>query len=303
MEKQATIRRRLFDIILLSRPLVLLSTFLSWFYGVSIAIGVGSPLSMERFLFGFASMLFASASIHYVNEYADYETDTLTTRTLVSGGSGVLQKGRVHREIAFICGKICLVLGVLVQILAIYLGFHSLIALPVLVIGIFGGWMYSLPPLKLAWKGLGEIDNALLGACILPFYGYLVMTSYFHLWVLLAVLPITFLAFVNLLAVTWPDRKADLTIGKRTLATILDPKILRTLFFTVFISSLIIHILIWERITPYGVFLAGLPAYLLILYGNFTYTKKETSIEVVIGLHLMIICQSLAWILTRFGIY
>jgi 1,4-dihydroxy-2-naphthoate octaprenyltransferase len=129
------------------------------------------------------------------------------------------------------------------------------------------------------------------------------MTGYFHLWVFLAVLPITFLAFLNLLAVTWPDRIADYTIGKRTLATKLSPKILRILFFSVLITSFIIHVLIWNQIIPNIVFLAGLPAYFLILYGGFKYTKKETSIEVVIGLHLMIISQSFAWILTRFGIY
>jgi len=48
-------------------------------------------------------------------------------------------------------------------------------------------------------------------------------------WVLVAVLPVTFFAFNNLLAVTWPDRKADAEVGKNTLATRLKPGTLKTL--------------------------------------------------------------------------
>jgi len=39
---------------------------------------------------GLAALLPVSAGVHYANEYADYLTDRLTTRTLFSGGSGAL---------------------------------------------------------------------------------------------------------------------------------------------------------------------------------------------------------------------
>ncbi|MBT7347299.1 hypothetical protein HN807_09480 [Candidatus Bathyarchaeota archaeon] len=48
--------------------------------------------------------------------------------------------------------------------------------------------MYSLPP-RLAWRGLGEAWNALLEACLLPYYGFVQMSGSAVPWVLVAVLP------------------------------------------------------------------------------------------------------------------
>jgi 4-hydroxybenzoate polyprenyltransferase len=80
-------------IFLMSRPIVILSTILSWLLGVSIAIGSGANFDPQKVLFGLSVILFSAASIHYVNEYADYETDAFTRRTFFSGGSGILPRG------------------------------------------------------------------------------------------------------------------------------------------------------------------------------------------------------------------
>jgi 1,4-dihydroxy-2-naphthoate octaprenyltransferase len=283
-------------IILMSRPLVLLSTLLSWFLGVSIAIGSGAYFVPQKFLFGLIVILFSAASIHYVNEYADYETDTFTRRTFFSGGSGILPRGKVPREQALILGQLSLIIALLLQIFALLNGIHPPAVLFVTIIGISGGWMYSLPPLKLAWRGLGELDNAFLGACLLPFHGYLVIAGNVDWWVFLAILPISLIAFNHLLIVTWPDRKADAKVGKKTLATLLNPAKLRAIFLAVSALSFLIHLIIWGRVIPTNVFLAGLFAFPFIFYGFFTYTKSERSLSVLFALHFMIIAQSVAWL-------
>ncbi len=43
-----------------------------------------------------------------------------------------------------------------------------------LALGTFLGWMYSLPPLALAWKGWRELDNAVMAGIALPLFGFAV---------------------------------------------------------------------------------------------------------------------------------
>lgn len=123
--------------------------------GVSIAFGTGEPIELAPLGLGFSAMMFVSVSVHYANEYADYQTDALTTRTLYSGGSDVLQSGSVPRKMALQAALITLILVISIELVATFLSVHSWLALIILVIGALGGWMYSLPPLKLAWLVIG----------------------------------------------------------------------------------------------------------------------------------------------------
>ncbi len=71
-------------------------------------------------------------------------------------------------------------------------------------VGILGGiaipgWAYSVGP-ALAWRGLGEVDNAILGGLALPAYGYAVVSGAVGPTVLAACLPFAALVFANLLA-------------------------------------------------------------------------------------------------------
>ena len=97
---------------------------------------------------------------------------------------------------------ILLALGIAIQTSAVLAGIHHWSAWVVLVIGAFGGWMYSLPPLALSWRGWGELTNALLGGTLLPLYGYVTLSGRVEWTFLLVCLPFTLLAFANLLAVT-----------------------------------------------------------------------------------------------------
>lgn len=277
------------------RPLVLVSNILAWLYGVSIALGSGEPMDCTSLGFGFSAMLLVSVSVHYANEYADYQTDALTTRTAYSGGSGVLPKGLVPRKLALQAAEATLILGVSVQLVANSFEIHPWSAMAMLSIGAIGGWMYSLPPLKLAWRGWGELDNALLGANVLPVYGYIVSSRHFEFWVIVACLPFTLLAFNNLLAVTWPDSAADALVGKRTLATRWPIKRLRLLYGVVAILSFLLLLLLSDGILPIEVVVAGFTALPLTLWGTKTYTQNKISHAPVYAMVMMMLTQTLAW--------
>jgi 1,4-dihydroxy-2-naphthoate octaprenyltransferase len=236
-----------------------------------------------------------SASVHYTNEYADHETDALTTQTLYSGGSGVLPSRLVPRSLAMKAAWASLFIGLSVQLFAVSNGAHPWLASTLLLLGAVGGWMCSLPPLRLGWRGWGEILNALLGSNLLPFYGFVTTSGSFDLKVLLACLPVTLIAFTNLLAVTWPDRSPDEIVGKMTLATRWTPKRLRITYRIAVIASFTSLILLEGWILPKEIVLSSLPALPLLIWGAKTYTRNKISTATVYGMVVMIAAQTLVW--------
>jgi 1,4-dihydroxy-2-naphthoate octaprenyltransferase len=295
MSTFSSVQNTLLGLWVMARPLILVSNILAWLYGVSIAFGSSESINVTSMGFGFSAMLLISVSVHYANEYADYQTDALTTRTAYSGGSGVLSKGIVPRKLALRAAGVTLIIGICIQLSANYFGIHHWSAMAVLGIGAISGWMYSLPPLKLAWRGWGELDNALIGANVLPVYGYIVLSGRFDFWVILACLPFTLLAFNNLLAVTWTDSEADARVGKRTLATRWPIKRLRILYSIVATTSFALLLLLSGRILPVEVVIAGFTALPLTLWGAKTYTQNKISHAPVYAMVMMMLTQTLVW--------
>ena len=283
---------QILSIIKLARPLILLSTFSAWLLGVAISFGLGFEFKPYSFCIGLSSMLLAASSIHFVNEYADYETDALTKRTAYSGGSGIIQTGNITRQSVLHYAVITALAALTLQVFAVIYGCQTWETILILIIGTIGGWIYSLPP-SLAWRGLGEAWNTLLVAWLLPFYGFVQMSRTTDTWVLWAVLPVTFLAFNNLLGVTWSDRAADQAVGKKTLATRLEPSTLRTLYLICAILSFA-ALLITDYPPP--VFALSLIAYPLSAMGWRGYTKKEGAGWTVSATHTLIVAQIVAWI-------
>jgi len=58
----------------MSRPIILVSNILVWLLGVAIAFGKGYTIELNRVALSFVAFIIMSASVHYTNEYADYET-------------------------------------------------------------------------------------------------------------------------------------------------------------------------------------------------------------------------------------
>jgi 1,4-dihydroxy-2-naphthoate octaprenyltransferase len=193
----------------MSRPTHLLLIVFVYLVGAAMALALGAELDLARLKFGILPLLLVAISIHYANEYSDVETDSLTTRTLFSGGSGALPDSDLSPEWAIAAARTSLAIGVLLSVYGLLTGQMALAAAFVLVVGAVLGWMYSLPPLALAWKGWGELDNALAGGMALPLYGFAVLAGWPTPAVVAACLPFVTLVYLNLLATTWPDRKAD----------------------------------------------------------------------------------------------
>jgi 1,4-dihydroxy-2-naphthoate octaprenyltransferase len=281
---------------LMSRPSHLLLIIFVYFVGGAMALAQGAELDSAQLGFGILPLVLVSVSIHYANEYSDFETDSLTTRTPFSGGSGALPSSDLSPELAIVAARISLAIGVLLSVYGLMLNRIELVAVLLLFSGVVLGWMYSLPPLKLAWKGWGELDNALAGGMALPLFGFTVAAGRLNIAVVAACLPFVALVFLNLLATTWPDREADATVGKNTLAVLWPVDRLRELYWGVAVGFLlVIPLLIGWSIPAVVAWTSFLVAPLVIISG-IVYTRRQSPLAAVAAMVSMAFVQFMAWL-------
>ena len=280
----------------MSRPSQLLLIAMVYIFGTIIALAGGSRFNWNTFVCGLMALIPASASVHYANEYADYETDKLTVHTAFSGGSGALQVSGLSRQLALISAWAALFIGITLVSIGWAVGLLNGYAIVILALGTFSGWMYSLRPLAFARRGWGELVNALLGGVLLPIYGYTVQTGRIDMIILFASLPFGMLAFLNLLATTWPDREADALVGKRTLATRWSPNQIR-LLYTIVATGYFILIILYLRmaILPSLAAWSSLVVMPMVVWGALTYTRRRSPFPSVAAMVLLLILQTIAW--------
>lgn len=279
----------------MARPLLLASVLGVYGSGLLIARAQGHALPWIEILWSGIALLLVSLSIHYANEYADVETDARTRPTLYSGGSGVLPSGQVPPRFALGAAWWSLVLGGGVGIAGAAVGAIAPVVLLLLVLGAALGWQYSLPPLRLAWRGWGEVDNALLGGTLLHLYGHATASGTFDLALLWICLPFTLLVFVNLLATGWADREADAAVGKRTLATRLSPAALRRLHGLVGLSAFLLLLASAGWLVPWPVVLAGLPAAPVLVFGWLRFTRVHEPYATSNAMIVLLLAQAGVW--------
>ena len=144
-----------------------------------------------------------------------------------------------------------------------------------LAAGAIGGWAYSVGPFPLAWHGLGEVDNALLGGMLLPLFGVAIAGGAIDLTAAAGLVPLALVVGANLLATTWPDRDADAAVGKRTLATRWPTGRLRAAYAIVIVAALGLLVVQAVGPGPLVVAVAGLTVGPLLLVGLASYTRID----------------------------
>jgi len=207
----------------LARPLVIVAGLLAFLTGACMAYWRLGELHYAETTAGLLIMVSAIVMGHYANEYADFDTDSLTRRTLFSGGSGVLPSGIVPRHWALYAAMAFLGLSLLITALSFILGLIGWAVIGLVLVGLPLGWFYSMPPLSLERTWLGELDNAFLGTMMFMI-GYVASVGELDFEMLAFSIPIFFAVLINLLGVHFADRKADEMVGKRTMAVVLGQK-------------------------------------------------------------------------------
>jgi 1,4-dihydroxy-2-naphthoate octaprenyltransferase len=208
--------RKLLAIVRMSRPLILVAAVLANLAGLAMAYYDQGGVDWGVATLGMIIVLLATAMAHYLDEYADKDTDSLTTRTLLSGGSGVLPSGIVPPSWALIMAFLTGMSALLVTLWAFIDGILSSSYLYMFLAAMLLGYSYSMPPLQLARRGWGELDNAFLGT-LMFFSGYLPQVGDISTTATIRSIPIFIAVLVNLIGTHWADRQADEQVGKVTL--------------------------------------------------------------------------------------
>lgn len=294
----------------MSRPAQLALIALVYALGVAMAAGRGATVDPARVGVGLAALLPVAASVHYANEYADVETDALTDRTPFSGGSGALVGTDLDPRLALRAAVATGAIGLAVLAFAALStggpGASALLALPApstlpataaaLLVGILVvGWEYSVGPLRLAWRGLGEATNAALGGVALPLYGFAVVAGGVTTAAALATVPFALVVFVNLLETQWPDRRADAAVGKRTLATRWSAGRLRWAYVAGLLAAAGTGIALAGRVFPLPVAVGTLVPMVGLLPGAVRFTSREEPLFAVVTMVGIAVASTVGW--------
>lgn len=281
----------------MARPLLLITVIAVYLIGSLISFAFGFTLSLTAFVWGFLALVPVILAAHYVNEYADYETDNLTTRTPFSGGSGMLSRGIGSRNLALKAAIGSQIIGFIFLLIGLSVDALSPAVLPMWIIGSIAGWLYSLPPFSLAWRGWGEAINAVLLGINLPLYGYTVQTGNIDVKVIIGCAPFALLIFILVMATNWADRDADAAVGKRTLSAQLAPQHLRVIYWLALFTAYFAQPFLVGTFLPSIVVLSGLPALPLIAFAGTRYTRIHSPLPTVAAMLVLLPLQLAAWIL------
>lgn len=226
--------------VLATRPAFISVSVVGCLLGMAYSRHTGAELDAWLGLASLTGAVLVHAGVNVLNDYYDalngtddHNVDRLYPFT---GGSRFIQNNvftvAQTRAYGFILLAACATLG---SVLCILTGW-SLALLGAM--GIFLGWAYSAPPLRLNSRGLGEICVGLGFGILIPLGADLVQQGVPD-WRLPAVtLPFALLVTNILYLNQFPDRRADQLAGKRHLVVRLGARRARWLYLFMVLTAL-----------------------------------------------------------------
>ncbi|PVY56346.1 1,4-dihydroxy-2-naphthoate octaprenyltransferase [Simplicispira sp. 125] len=208
----------------MSRPGFLVITAVGCLIGVASAASAGGGVSGPRAWVTLVLALLAHAAANMLNDHADAlnGADAANTQGLFpfTGGSRLVQSGAVQ---ASAMRTLAQVLLALVAAGGLWLALYSGPALVLVgLAGVLLGWTYSMPPLALMSRGLGELAVGLAWGLVVVGADY-VQRGHFAPAPLAAAASYALLIANILVANGFPDAVPDAQVGKRTLMVRLGP--------------------------------------------------------------------------------
>jgi 1,4-dihydroxy-2-naphthoate octaprenyltransferase len=205
-------------------PLWIIKTRAPFFTAAIVPVLLGTAIAWARtgtfnlwvFLLTLVGAICLHAGTNMTNDYFDHTwgSDEINTEFAnpFTGGSRLIQMGIVEPKVFLWQGIVFFVAGSLIGLILVFTR-----GLPVLwlgLIGVFSGYFYTAPPLRLAGTGVGEI---LIGLCFGPLM--VLGSSYTQTQALswepvFASLPVALLIALVVWINQFQDMRADAAVGK-----------------------------------------------------------------------------------------
>lgn len=233
----------------LIRPPFLVATSLSMILGIAIAWVRTAEFDPYLAVITITAGVMIHAGTNVSNDYFDHLSgnDDVNKEFVApyTGGSRMIQLGRVtpHEVLALSLSllSVAIVLG---AILASLKGYFILM---LGAVGVFSGFCYAAPPIRLASRGVGEPLVGLNFGVLLVQGAYYVQTESIMLEPIISSIPIA----ATITAVLWinefPDFAADKAVGKHTMVVRLGKKKGSRVYI-----SLVVSAYLWMTLTALG---------------------------------------------------
>jgi 1,4-dihydroxy-2-naphthoate octaprenyltransferase len=155
--------------------------------------------------------MYVSAS--YINDYYDFEADKYNRQFGFSGGSGVLQKYPELKEPTRYLAFIFIIISLILTIVLASISFIPFWSIVFIGIGSFFSWFYSAPPIRLSYRGVGEVPHFIAGLMNAA-WGYMMLTGTIDLVLIIFAIPLSVHLLNVILIFEIPDKEADIHGGK-----------------------------------------------------------------------------------------
>jgi len=194
----------------LLRPAHTLLLALAYLLGASLARYLGADFLFLPFLLGFLwlSFLLSAANLldaTYRNPAQPYLPD-----------QSPRQRDEYRRKLVILALALLTIVGALTVPL-VALNLASPQSQAVLVLSVLTAFLYAVPPVRLANRGLGEFALAILIASLAPALAFSLQTGELHRLLTFYIFPLFFLVLACLLALDFPSFAADQKYLRQTL--------------------------------------------------------------------------------------
>lgn len=196
-----------------TRPLAQINIAVPLLFGQALAFATLGRFSPALLYFTGVFGVLVQLVIVFVNDFADRETDRAnTTFSRVSGGSRVLPEGKLTPA-ALRSGALVALGALAVVSVGLALAGRPLAPIFALAAALLV-WAYNHPPLRMAYRGHGEVLQGLGTGVVLPLLGYYMQAGTlagFH-WPVLV--PLLLLGYTGNILGALPDFPSDRASGK-----------------------------------------------------------------------------------------
>jgi len=248
-------------------------------------IAVSTALSMNWWLnssidildaiLTFAGVMALHASVDLLNDYWDFKRgiDTVTKRTKMSGGTGVLPEGLLKPSTVYRVGVAFLIIGSLIG--SYFVITDGIIVAIILGFAILSIYFYST---KIVDSGLGEFFVAVKGSMIV-IGTFFIQSGQITLESIFAGIVIGTLSSMVLFIASFPDHDADKSKGRKTLVISVGKQKASKLFWIFpFISFSVILFGVFLNFFPY-LSLISLLSIPLMIKSGFGLQKNYDSVD------------------------
>ena len=196
---------------------------------VGLALNWSQNSSIDYFsaILTFAGVMALHASVDLLNDYWDFKRgiDTQTTRTKMSGGTGVLPEGLLKPSSVYRAGVLFLIIGSLIG--SYFVITNGILIAIILGFAILSIYFYST---KIVDSGLGEFFVAVKGSMIV-IGAFFIQSGEINFESILAGVVIGTLSSLVLFIASFPDHDADKSKGRKTLVIVIGKEKASKLFW------------------------------------------------------------------------